>query len=69
VGGRGFFAQRASIVGDWRTTTSTDGDRRRERVEFRCACGYGIVVSDEPPSCPMCQGNTWQPIPVRLEAA
>jgi hypothetical protein len=31
------------------------------------AYGYGIVVSSEPPICPMCQGNTWQPIPMRLE--
>jgi hypothetical protein len=40
-----------------------------ERVEFRCACGYGIIVSDTPPSCPMCQANAWQRIAVGREAA
>jgi rubrerythrin len=45
------------------------GDRISERAEFRCACGYGIVVSDTPPSCPMCQANVWQGIAVGREAA
>ena len=45
------------------------GDRISERAEFRCACGYGIVVSDTPPSCPMCQANVWQRIAVGREAA
>lgn len=30
--------------------------------EFRCAaCGYGIVVQREPPSCPMCGALSWVP--------
>lgn len=45
------------------------GDGRGERVEFRCGCGYGIVVSDTPPSCPMCQADAWRRIAVGREAA
>lgn len=44
-------------------------DGRRERVEFHCACGYGIVVSDMPPSCPMCHANAWRRIAMGREAA
>jgi hypothetical protein len=30
------------------------------RPEHRCAaCGYGVVVSDPPPTCPMCRANRW----------
>jgi hypothetical protein len=30
------------------------------RAEHRCAaCGYGIIVSDPVPVCPMCQTNAW----------
>jgi hypothetical protein len=33
------------------------------RTEHRCAtCGYGIIVSDPAPPCPMCQMNTWDPV-------
>jgi hypothetical protein len=33
------------------------------RAEHRCAaCGYGIIVSDPVPACPMCQTNTWDPV-------
>jgi len=29
--------------------------------EFRCAdCGYGAVVQQVLPSCPMCQGTVWE---------
>ena len=45
------------------------GDHMPERVEFHCACGYGIVVSDTPPSCPMCHANAWRRIAVGQEAA
>jgi rubrerythrin len=38
--------------------------------EFRCAdCGYGAVVHNEPPQCPMCGGTVWEncgPFPGRL---
>jgi hypothetical protein len=40
-----------------------------ERVELRCACGYGIIVNDTPPNCPMCQANEWQRMAVGREAA
>ena len=34
-----------------------------DRAEHRCAaCGYGIIVSDPVPACPMCQTNAWDPI-------
>jgi hypothetical protein len=33
------------------------------RTEHRCAaCGYGIVISDPPPACPMCQSHSWEPV-------
>jgi hypothetical protein len=33
------------------------------RAELRCgSCGYGVVVSDPPPACPMCQTNGWDPV-------
>ena len=29
--------------------------------EFRCCgCGYGVVVRNVLPSCPMCQGVEWE---------
>jgi cold shock CspA family protein/DNA-directed RNA polymerase subunit RPC12/RpoP len=32
----------------------------RETAELRCGeCGYGIVVSGEPPVCPMCRASAW----------
>jgi hypothetical protein len=40
-----------------------------ERVEFHCDCGYGIIVNDTPPNCPMCQANKWQRMAVGREAA
>jgi rubrerythrin len=31
-----------------------------ERREIFCAdCGYGAVVREEPPACPMCRGSSW----------
>jgi hypothetical protein len=42
------------------------------RTEFRCACGYGIVVSRPLPACPMCHGDAWEQIaaaPVEREGA
>jgi hypothetical protein len=41
--------------------------RKGKRTEYRCAaCGYGIVVYERPPSCPMCgmargEHVEWQP--------
>ena len=33
----------------------------RITVEFRCAeCGYGIMISGEIPTCPMCRASAWQ---------
>jgi hypothetical protein len=34
-----------------------------ERTEFRCVCGYGIIVVGLLPACPMCQASTWALIP------
>jgi hypothetical protein len=35
--------------------------RKGKRVEYRCAdCGYGIVVSGQAPSCPMCSEARWE---------
>ncbi len=35
--------------------------RKGPRDEYRCAaCGYGIVVYEQPPSCPMCSEALWE---------
>jgi hypothetical protein len=34
--------------------------RNGKRAEYRCACGYGIVVYGQPPSCPMCNEARWE---------
>ena len=29
--------------------------------QYRCAdCGYGVMVHDELPTCPMCTGTSWE---------
>ena len=34
--------------------------------EFRCVeCGYGAVTHAELPTCPMCRGELWEPVPWR----
>jgi len=31
--------------------------------EYHCsACGYGIFVRSNLPTCPMCAGTTWEPV-------
>jgi hypothetical protein len=35
--------------------------RKGKRAEYRCAaCGYGIVVYGQAPSCPMCREARWE---------
>jgi hypothetical protein len=35
--------------------------RKGKRAEYRCAaCGYGIIVYGQPPSCPMCREPRWE---------
>jgi hypothetical protein len=37
------------------------GGRKSKRAEYRCAaCGYGIVVYGQAPSCPMCREARWE---------
>jgi hypothetical protein len=37
------------------------GGRKGQRAEYRCsACGYGIVVYGQAPSCPMCGEPRWE---------
>jgi hypothetical protein len=37
-----------------------------EPLEWVCrSCGYGVVVSNEPPPCPLCRGWDWEPRPRR----
>jgi rubrerythrin len=34
----------------------------RGKGQYRCAeCGYGIMIHDELPTCPMCSGTVWEP--------
>lgn len=37
------------------------GGRKGKLAEYRCAaCGYGIIVYGQAPSCPMCSGARWE---------
>ncbi|HEY8775062.1 MAG TPA: hypothetical protein VIM33_01140 [Gaiellaceae bacterium] len=37
------------------------GGRKGKRAEYQCAaCGYGIVVFGQPPSCPLCSEARWE---------
>ena len=37
------------------------GGRKGKRAEYHCAaCGYGIVVYGQPPSCPLCSEARWE---------
>jgi hypothetical protein len=32
--------------------------------QFRCVeCGYGVTVRRSLPTCPMCRGRMWEPLP------
>lgn len=61
--------ERRSIIEDVPTVRESTADDYVEfRVagdqvegEFSCsACGYGVAVSRELPSCPMCGGTSWE---------
>jgi hypothetical protein len=42
------------------------GGRKGKRAEYHCAaCGYGIVVYGQPPSCPMCCEARWEHVECR----
>jgi rubrerythrin len=42
----------------------------RAKGEFRCAgCGYGVTVYRALPTCPMCQGASWERTPARSPAS
>lgn len=44
-----------------RDMVAAGGGRKAKRTEYRCvACGYGIVVYERPPSCPMCSKPRWE---------
>jgi hypothetical protein len=44
-----------------RGMVAAGGGRKVKRTEYRCAaCGYGIVVYERPPSCPMCRKPRWE---------
>jgi Zn finger protein HypA/HybF involved in hydrogenase expression len=46
-------------VSDW----EADANPTAIRVEYRCKdCNYGLVASDPPPICPMCQATIWDPV-------
>jgi hypothetical protein len=37
------------------------GGRKGKRAEYSCAaCGYGIVIYGQPPSCPICSEARWE---------
>jgi hypothetical protein len=43
------------------TPETTDRDFFDDIRELFCReCGYGIVVRDDPPECPMCRSNGWR---------
>jgi hypothetical protein len=36
------------------------------KAELRCAkCGYGVIATEAPEACPMCQAASWEPVPWR----
>jgi len=44
----------SQFVAFWQAGTSAKG-------EFHCAeCSYGVIVSRELPTCPMCGGTAWE---------
>jgi hypothetical protein len=44
-----------------RVMVAPEGGRRGKRAEYRCAaCGFGIVVYEQPPSCLMCGEARWE---------
>jgi hypothetical protein len=44
-----------------RGMVAAGGGRKGKRAEYRCAtCGYGIVVYERPPGCPMCREARWE---------
>jgi hypothetical protein len=44
-----------------RGMVAAGGGRTGKRTEYLCAaCGYGIVVYERPPSCPMCRKPRWE---------
>jgi hypothetical protein len=44
-----------------RRMVAAGGGRKGKRAEYRCAaCGYGIVVYERPPSCPICSEARWE---------
>jgi hypothetical protein len=55
------WVREADDSGVERGAVSAGGGRKGKRVEYRCAaCGYGIVVYGQPPSCPMCREVRWE---------
>jgi hypothetical protein len=51
-------AEKAAIEGGM---VAAGGRRKGKRAEYRCAaCGYGIIVYGQAPSCPMCRGARWE---------
>jgi hypothetical protein len=52
-----------------RGMVAAGGGRKGKRTEYRCAaCGYGIVVYERPPSCPMCRKPRWEHVEWRLSS-
>jgi hypothetical protein len=44
-----------------RGMVAAQGGRKGKRAEYSCAaCGYGIVVYGQPPSCLMCGEARWE---------
>jgi len=44
-----------------RGMVAAGGGRKGKRAEYRCtACGYGIVVYEQPPSCLLCGEARWE---------
>jgi len=52
-----------------RGMVAAGGGRKGKQTEYRCAaCGYGIVVYERPPSCPMCRKPRWEHVEWRLSS-
>ncbi len=50
-----------ALVREAKDSEIAGGGRKGKRAEYHCAaCGYGIVVYGQPPSCPMCSEARWE---------
>lgn len=54
---------RVSRDADATSRSELQGALTPRRDDLRCSeCGYGVVVAEAPPACPMCQASAWEAV-------